>query len=146
MENEKVKTIDWHIHLPMDFPADWDDEMIEFYLNWINLAGVVIIWLTCLKNIVKKMDVFVVFVKQRYLRSEYMEKTITLTTSKSGDWQILEINGIEWASGHSISNVDWLGLLGEHFNCQIEVIWISDEEMEARCWVSYKITILKGVK
>ena len=33
MENEKVKTIDWHIHLPMDFPADWDDEMIEFYLN-----------------------------------------------------------------------------------------------------------------
>ena len=32
MENEKVKTIDWHIHLPMDFPADWD-EMIEFYLN-----------------------------------------------------------------------------------------------------------------
>ena len=133
MENEKVKTIDWHIHLPMDFPADWDDEMIEFYLNWINLAGVVIIWLTCLKNIVKKMDVFVVFVKQKYLRSEYMEKTITLTTSKSGDWQILEINGIEWASGHSISNVDWLGLLGEHFNCQIEVIWISDEEMEARC-------------
>ena len=133
MENEKVKTIDWHIHLPMDFPADWDDEMIEFYLNWINLAGVVIIWLTCLKNIVKKMDVFVVFVKQRYLRSKYMEQTITLTTSKSGDWQILEINGTEWASGHSISNVDWLGLLGEHFNCQIEVIWISDEEMEARC-------------
>ena len=61
-----------------------------------------------------------------------MEQTITLTTSKSGDWQILEINGVEWASGHSISNVDWLGLLGEHFNCQIEVIWISDEEMEAR--------------
>ena len=62
-----------------------------------------------------------------------MEKTITLTTSKSGDWQILEINGNEWASGHSISNVDWLNLLGEHFNYQIEVIWISDEEMEARC-------------
>ena len=39
-----------------------------------------------------------------------MEQTITLTTSKSGDWQILEINGTEWASGHSISNVDWLGL------------------------------------
>ena len=33
MENEKVKTIDWRIHRPMDFPADWDDEMIEFYLN-----------------------------------------------------------------------------------------------------------------
>ena len=69
----------------------------------------------------------------KVLRSEYMEQTITLTTSKSGDWQILEINGTEWASGHSISNVDWLGLLSEHFNCQIEVIWISDEEMEARC-------------
>ena len=62
-----------------------------------------------------------------------MENIITLTTSKSGDWQILEINGNEWASGHSISNVDWLSLLGEHFNCQIEVIWISDEEMEERC-------------
>lgn len=62
-----------------------------------------------------------------------MENIITLTTSKSGDWQILEINGNEWASGHSISNVDWLSLLGEHFYCQIEVIWISDEEMEARC-------------
>ena len=33
MENKKIKTIDWHIHLPMDFPTDWDDEMIEFYLN-----------------------------------------------------------------------------------------------------------------
>ena len=62
-----------------------------------------------------------------------MEQTITLTTSKSGDWQILEINGTEWASGHSISNVDWLGLLSEHFNCQIEAKCISDEEMEARC-------------
>ena len=62
-----------------------------------------------------------------------MKKTITLTTSKSGDWQILEINGTEWASGHSISNADWIGLLNEHFNCQTEVIWISDEEMEARC-------------
>ena len=62
-----------------------------------------------------------------------MEKTITLTTSKSGDWQILEINGTEWASGHSISNVDWLGLLGEYFDCQIEAKCISDEEMEARC-------------
>ena len=62
-----------------------------------------------------------------------MEKTITLTTSKSGDWQILEINGIEWASGHSISDIDWLGLLSEHFDCQIEAKRISDEEMEARC-------------
>ena len=62
-----------------------------------------------------------------------MEKTITLTTSKSGYWKILEINGTEWASGHNISDVDWLGLLSEHFDCQIEAICISDEEMEARC-------------
>lgn len=62
-----------------------------------------------------------------------MKQTITLTTSKSGDWQILEINGTEWASGHSISDVDWLSLLSEHFDCQIEAICISDEEMEARC-------------
>lgn len=62
-----------------------------------------------------------------------MKKTITLTTSESGDWQILEINGTEWASGHSISDVDWLSLLGEHFDCQIEAKCISDEEMEARC-------------
>ena len=62
-----------------------------------------------------------------------MENIITLTTSESGDWQILEINGTEWASGHSISDVDWLGLLSEHFDCQIEAICISDEEMEARC-------------
>ena len=62
-----------------------------------------------------------------------MEKTITLTTSKSGDWKILEINGTEWASGHNISDVDWLGLLSEHFDCQIEAICISNEEMEARC-------------
>lgn len=25
--------IKWEIHLPMDFPDDWDDEMIEFHLN-----------------------------------------------------------------------------------------------------------------
>lgn len=26
--HNKIKTIDWHISLPMDFPKDWDDEMI----------------------------------------------------------------------------------------------------------------------
>lgn len=62
-----------------------------------------------------------------------MENIITLTTSQSGDWKILEINGTEWVSGHNISDVDWLGLLSEHFDCQIEAICISDEEMEARC-------------
>ena len=65
--------------------------------------------------------------------SEYMKQIITLITSESGDWQILEINGTEWASGHSISDVDQLGLLSEHFDCRIESICISDEEMETRC-------------
>ena len=62
-----------------------------------------------------------------------MEQIITLTTSKSGDWQILEINGIEWASGHSISVDDWLRLISEHFGGMIERATISDEEMETRC-------------
>lgn len=62
-----------------------------------------------------------------------MEKFVKLTTNESGDWQILEVDGVEWASGHSISDVNWLGLLSEHFDCQIESAYISDEEMEARC-------------
>ena len=86
-----------------------------------------------MKNYEKYADEIKTYTNGSSYCEEIIIPTITLTTSKSGDWQILEINGIEWASGHSISNVDWLGLLGEHFNCQIEVIWISDEEMEARC-------------
>ncbi len=58
---------------------------------------------------------------------------IKLTTCESGDWQILEVNGIEWASGHSISENDWLGLLSENLGCHIERVRISDEEMELRC-------------
>lgn len=62
-----------------------------------------------------------------------MDKFVKLTTSESGDWQILEVDGVVWASGHSISDHDWLGLLSEHFNCQIERECVSDEEMESRC-------------
>lgn len=62
-----------------------------------------------------------------------MEHFVKLTVSESGDWQILEIDGVEWASGHSISAHDWLGLLSEHLDCQIEYQTISDEEMEIRC-------------
>ena len=58
---------------------------------------------------------------------------IKLTTCESGDWHILEVNGTEWASGHSISENDWLELLSEHFDCRAEYECISDEEMEARC-------------
>lgn len=33
MQCRKIKTIQWTINLPMDFPEDWDDSMIEFHLN-----------------------------------------------------------------------------------------------------------------
>lgn len=59
-----------------------------------------------------------------------MEQFVKLTTCESGDWQILEINGVEWSSGHSIPEHDWLFLLSEHFGCQVEMTCISDEEME----------------
>ena len=59
-----------------------------------------------------------------------MENFVKVTTCESGDWQILEINGTRWASGHSLSDNDWLGLLSEHFDCQIEMCCVTDEEME----------------
>ena len=62
-----------------------------------------------------------------------MEQHIKVINCESGDWQILEVNGTEWASGHSLSEHDWLGLLSEHFDCMVECECISDEEMEARC-------------
>ena len=62
-----------------------------------------------------------------------MKKFVKLTNCESGDWQILEINGTVCASGHSISDVDWLRLLSEHFDCQIEAACISDKEMESLC-------------
>ena len=63
----------------------------------------------------------------------HIENCIKLTTNVSGDWHILEINGTEFASGHSISEYDWLELLRKHFGCNIETDCISDEEMELRC-------------
>ena len=33
MADRQIKTIQWTINLPMDFPSDWDDDMIEFHLN-----------------------------------------------------------------------------------------------------------------
>lgn len=62
-----------------------------------------------------------------------MKKFVKLTTSESGDWQILEVNGVEWASGHTISETDWLGLISEHFDGMIERTVIPDEDMETRC-------------
>ena len=33
MADRQIKTIQWTINLPMDFPSDWDNELIEFHLN-----------------------------------------------------------------------------------------------------------------
>lgn len=33
MSERKIKNIQWTINIPMSFPADWDNEMIEFHLN-----------------------------------------------------------------------------------------------------------------
>lgn len=62
-----------------------------------------------------------------------METYIKLVTCASGDWNILEINGVKFASGHSIPEHTWLELLHKHFSCNIETDCIPDEEMELRC-------------
>ena len=36
MADRQTKTIQWTINLPMNFPSDWDDDMIEFHLNESN--------------------------------------------------------------------------------------------------------------
>ena len=33
MTDRQIKTIQWTINLPMDFPSEWDNDMIEFHLN-----------------------------------------------------------------------------------------------------------------
>lgn len=62
-----------------------------------------------------------------------MDTFIKVTNCESGDWQILEVNGTVWASGHRLTEHDWLGLLSEYFDCMIECHCVSDEEMESMC-------------
>lgn len=33
MIDKQIRTIQWTINLPMDFPLDWDNKMIEFHLS-----------------------------------------------------------------------------------------------------------------
>lgn len=63
MADRQIKTIQWTINLPMNFPSDWDDDMIEFIL--MNQIGVVAILLVNLKSTMRKMAVFVAYVKQK---------------------------------------------------------------------------------
>lgn len=62
-----------------------------------------------------------------------MDTVVKVINCESGDWQILEVNGVEWASRQRLTEHDWIGLLSEHFDCMIECQCISDEDMECRC-------------
>ena len=55
---------------------------------------------------------------------------IKITTCDSGDWTIIEIDGKEVASGHSISTYDWVEIVEEYFGINVAEECISDEEME----------------
>lgn len=57
-------------------------------------------------------------------------KKIEIITCESGDWEILKVDGEEVASGHSLSNQDWIDMLYEHFNMNVVETEISDEDME----------------
>lgn len=57
--------------------------------------------------------------------------TVSFTTCESGDWSILQYEDFE-ASGHSISEHEWLNLL-RYLGYEVNEETISDEEMEARC-------------
>ena len=58
---------------------------------------------------------------------------IKITTCDRGDWIIVEIDGKEVASGHTITIYDWMQILQEHFGANVTEECISDEEMEMRC-------------
>lgn len=60
---------------------------------------------------------------------EMASKKIKVTTNESCDWTILEYDGCYEASGHSLSNRDWIKLL-EYLGYEVEQVQISDEEME----------------
>ena len=47
MTDRQAKTIQWTINLSMDFPSDWDDDMIEFHLNESN-------W--CCSNLISELE------------------------------------------------------------------------------------------
>lgn len=63
MADRQTKTIQWTINLPMDFPSNWDDDMIEFHLNESSWCCSNLI--SELKNTMRKMAVSVEYVKQK---------------------------------------------------------------------------------
>lgn len=47
MADRQTKITQWTISLPMDFPSDWADDMIEFHLNESN-------W--CCSNLIRALE------------------------------------------------------------------------------------------
>lgn len=66
MADRQIKTIQWTINLPMDFPLDWDDDMIEFHLNESS-------W--CCSNLINELE-------------KYSNKTVKRSWTK---WYLNEI-------------------------------------------------------
>ena len=69
-----------------------------------------------------------VSLEERYKMSKPL---IELITCESGDWEVLRVDFGEnfEASGHSISNYDWIELL-EKLGYEVEQKEISNEDME----------------
>lgn len=59
--------------------------------------------------------------------------TIKLISCESGEWEILELNGETYSSGHRMENYDWINLIKTLTGIKIEKVTISDEEMEGLC-------------
>lgn len=71
--------------------------------------------------------------KEDYFKSDSDDndsKTITITTSRSGDRSTLKYGDDFEISGHSLSNWDWLMLLRQ-LGYKVDMIEVSNEEMEA---------------
>lgn len=56
-------------------------------------------------------------------------KSIEFIETKSGDWQVLLVDGAVYDHGHSFPNITWLNLLSE-LGCKVECKTISDAEMQ----------------
>lgn len=61
-----------------------------------------------------------------------VNKHFKLITCEEGDWEILEEDGREVASAHSLGNHVWIELL-RSLGHTVDEECISNEEMEVRC-------------
>ena len=70
--------------------------------------------------------------RNEFERREKGTNIIEYITCKSGDWNVLIVNGEIYEEGHEIPDFIWLKLLSEKFNTIIVNTEISDEDMENR--------------